>query len=507
MQRLTLLYVLIVAVLAASTGLAYYGYSFSRELHAHQRLVVIDTMQELAEEKVYGIESQLIKADKALFDRVDIENLLEFQQLLAAERPAVDSVLILDAEQKLIPGGFFIRSGNKSQTDRFRKLFETQVLPDLSLETTGLGERRHLHRSYGNRTRLFSWTRRISGNRTFYVVVAADLNYLVGTVFPQFFQPRSPRLYQVVDERGGVIYGFERLPGRDVVELAFSETVDKWRVRVAQKQVATGGRNARRVMDLVLIGAALLVIVAGLSVLLVAVRRERRANDLKSEFISNVSHELKTPLSIISMFGEMLASGRTKSQTQATEYAEIIWRESMRLSRLIDNVLDFAKIERGGEVFELAEGDLGEVITRAAELSQHRIERANMTLELFVEPELPQVRMDANAMTLVSLNLIDNAIKYAADGGKLDVRVLAEGRHVVLEVSDYGPGIAADEHKAVFERFYRARAVRLKPIRGSGIGLALVKYIVQAHGGRVEIDGARGQGATFRVWIPVATDG
>ena len=122
-----------------------------------------------------------------------------------------------------------------------------------------------------------------------------------------------------------------------------------------------------------LIGGAVTVILGGLAFLGFAIRRERRLNELKSEFISNVSHELKTPLSIISMFGEMLAEGRTKSPEQAHEYAEIIWRESVRLGRLIDNVLDFAKIERGMGVYEFAEADLGEVVDRAIELSGRRV--------------------------------------------------------------------------------------------------------------------------------------
>src|SRR6185436_18142462 len=121
----------------------------------------------------------------------------------------------------------------------------------------------------------------------------------------------------------------------------------------------------KRLINSILIGGAVFVILGGLLVLGFAIRRERRLSALKSEFISNVSHELKTPLSIISMFGEMLAQGRTKSPEQAHEYAEIIWRESVRLGRLIDNVLDFAKIERGKNVYEFTDTDIGEVVERA----------------------------------------------------------------------------------------------------------------------------------------------
>ena len=186
------------------------------------------------------------------------------------------------------------------------------------------------------------------------------------------------------------------------------------------------------------------MIVVGLVFLAIAIRRERRSNELKSEFISNVSHELKTPLSIISMFGEMLANGRTKSPEQATEYAEIIWRESVRLGRLIDNVLDFAKIERGMGVYEFAESDVGEVVdARDRSRRSAGSQTAEMTLEIELEPELPPMQLDANAFTLAVLNLIDNAIKYAADGKKIELTLKRDGERVVLSVRDFGPGIDA----------------------------------------------------------------
>jgi len=224
---------------------------------------------------------------------------------------------------------------------------------------------------------------------------------------------------------------------------------------------------------------------------------------MKSEFISNVSHELKTPLSIISMFGEMLAEGRTKSPEQAHEYAEIIWRESVRLGRLIDNVLDFAKIERGMGAYEFADNDVGEVIERAIELSSRRVAAAEMTLESHVESDLPMMRLDANAFTLAVLNLIDNAIKYAAEGKTIVLSVKRNKDALELAVRDFGPGIDPEEHDKVFDRFYRAKAIRLKPIRGSGIGLALVQHIARAHGGVATVENAPDHGAVFKVLLPI----
>ena len=510
MRRLVLVYLLIAAVLVAAVGLAIYGYFYSSELSNRERQVGMDTMRELAEEKVIGIESEVIKADLALFDSVDIYNLLEFQRLMLAERPAVESVLILDERLEIVPGGFFTRRSTKEEQDQFRRLFADKVIPDLDLTDADFNDRHHLHGNYGGRPYVFSYSRRWAKARVFYIVVEADLSYLVGTIFPQFFDVQSPRLYQVVDERGDVRYGYDftGIPESDVVELPFSETVSNWRLRVAQRGgTSQSARSTRQVLDLVLIGSALLIILSGLSVLLVAVRRERRANELKSEFISNVSHELKTPLSIISMFGEMLAMGRTKSPEQATEYAEIIRRESIRLSRLIDNVLDFARIERGVDVLEFVEGDLAEVVERATELCRHRFTRAEMELDVRIESGIPPMSLDSNALTLAILNLLDNAIKYAESGQRVEVDLRCTDDRAQLEVRDFGPGIAASEQPLIFDRFYRAHAARQRQIRGSGIGLALVKHIALAHGGGLAVDSEEGEGATFRLWIPVTGTG
>jgi two-component system phosphate regulon sensor histidine kinase PhoR len=176
----------------------------------------------------------------------------------------------------------------------------------------------------------------------------------------------------------------------------------------------------------------------------------------------------------------------------------------VRLGRLIDNVLDFAKIERGMGVYEFAESDLGEVIDRAFELSARRVAAADMTLEADIEPDLPVLQLDANAFTLAVLNLIDNAIKYAADGKRIALAVRRVGERIILTVRDWGPGIDPDEHDRIFDRFYRARAIRLKPIRGSGIGLALVQHIARAHGGDAAVTSVLEQGSTFRIWLPIS---
>ena len=505
MRRLLVVNALIFAVLASAVALAYYGYSYTADLSSRERALVEDTMHELAAEKVIGIESQLIDVDQKLFATIDPDSLGDLAATVRAQQAPIASVFVLGSDRRILPSGYVSSRPGDEALD-FRSLFEDQIVPTLPLEQQPEDRRGHVHLILHGRPYLFGFTRRQAHGEPYYVVVEADLLHLVASVFPQFFGLALTRLYQVVDDAGELVYGAPFLGGGSAtIELRFAETVSQWRLRVTQRDPgASAARGRRKVIDVVLIGMAMVIITSGLGVLLLAVRRERKANALKSEFISNVSHELKTPLSIISMFGEMLASGRVKGPAQATEYAEVIWRESVRLARLIDNVLDFAKIERGVDVYEFEDGDVAEVCGRAVELSGHRLHNAGMTVSVELPPELP-ARIDGNALTLAVLNLIDNAIKYAADGKRIEVAAGERGGRIEITVRDFGPGIAPEEQPRIFDRFYRAKAVRLKPIRGSGIGLALVEHIASAHAGGVAVASAPGKGATFTLWLPRCT--
>jgi two-component system, OmpR family, phosphate regulon sensor histidine kinase PhoR len=506
MGRLLVANLLVFAVLASAAALAYYGWSYTAEVSSRERAAIEQTIRALAEEKIFSIESRLVDADEKIFNAVDLDNLKDLARVVNEAKAPVISAFVLDADLNRIPSGY-VSTRAEADANKFEQRFFQEILPSLPLRQLPVNQRGHLHSTWNGEEMLFAYIRRVEDGREFFVVLETDWKFLVGSVFPQFFvtDPRSPQLYQVVDQEGRGVYGTPFTTAGPVIEQPFMETVDKWSLRAANRDAGTQqARGRRKLIDVVLIGLALAGIVAGLSILLLAMRRERKANELKSDFISNVSHELKTPLSIISMFGEMLALGRVKTPAQATEYADIIWRESVRLARLIDNVLDFAKIERGKDVYEFDEGDVAEVVGRAIELSQHRLQKAELAVEIEIDEDLPPARMDANAYTLAVMNLIDNAIKYAADGKRLIVRLRRSGERIVLEVKDFGPGIDPVEHDRIFERFYRARAVRLKPIRGSGIGLALVDHIARAHHGGTWVESRLGEGATFGLWIPVS---
>ncbi len=233
-----------------------------------------------------------------------------------------------------------------------------------------------------------------------------------------------------------------------------------------------------------------------------AADKERRLNALKAEFVANVSHELKTPLSVVRMFAELLLTKRVRSEEKQEQYLELICRESERLSALIENVLDFAALERGKREFQMREGRLEDVVARAIDTFRYRIENEGGEVRLDAASELPPVMLDEQAVLLSVINLLDNAVKYGR-GTPVEVRIRREDGVLRVAVRDHGPGIPKSDLKRVFERFYRTRKNE-SDVRGSGIGLSLVKHIAEAHGGRAWAENAEDGGAVvgFSVAIP-----
>jgi signal transduction histidine kinase len=313
--------------------------------------------------------------------------------------------------------------------------------------------------------------------------------------------------------RDSVLCGSEPVEGEGFYyEGSFEPNLYAWNLRLAATEEDKVNTETtlewQKVINPLFVLVSTVIIAVGLGIVLLSVVSERRASRLKSDFIANVSHELKTPLSLIRMFGEMVATGRHKGEETAREYGSIITRESERLSHLIDNVLDFARLERGKASYDFVENDLALVLERALDVSRYRLDKERIKLRVRVDPDLPMVRMDENAITLVILNLVDNAIKYGAEGGAVEVTLDRVPGGVVLSVRDFGPGIPREEQTRIFDRFYRAQSARDRNVRGSGIGLSLVRHIAEAHGGRVVVEspvpapsGTEG-GSVFRVFLP-----
>jgi len=255
--------------------------------------------------------------------------------------------------------------------------------------------------------------------------------------------------------------------------------------------------------DFLILGVISLLLAAGIVLTHRNISREMALARLKSDFVSNVSHELRTPLSLIRLYAETLEMGRLKSSEKAQEYYSIIRKESERLTALINNILDFSRIEAGRKEYDFRETDLGELVHNTLESYRYQIEQNGFAFEESIADDVPPMRVDREAMARSLLNLVNNALKYSQDRKFIGVNLFRDNGSVRLQVTDHGIGIPESEQAKIFEKFYRVGDPLVHNTKGSGLGLSLVRHIVQAHGGEVRVDSAPGRGSTFTITLPV----
>jgi signal transduction histidine kinase len=272
---------------------------------------------------------------------------------------------------------------------------------------------------------------------------------------------------------------------------------------VSDERASAAAWRTQRTYYILALGSVVSVTLVGGYFLWRSVQRELRLAELRSQFVSSVSHELRTPLTAIRMFAETLQMGRPLDQATQAEYLNTIVNESERLTRLLNNVLDFSKIERGQRVYRLEPAALGPVVRDAAGAMQYPLARLGFQLHVDVTDDVPAARIDRDAIEQAVLNLLSNAMKYSRDRRDIDLRLGAVNGHAVIEVRDHGLGIAPADQQRIFERFYRAPVPENGLIPGTGLGLALVDHIVKGHGGHVEVRSVPGEGSTFAIHLPL----
>ncbi len=255
-----------------------------------------------------------------------------------------------------------------------------------------------------------------------------------------------------------------------------------------------------------IITVVLLAVTLALASLWHNARAQLRLARKKDDFISAVSHELRTPLTSIRMYSEMLEKNWVSSREKVAEYYKNMRQESERLSRLIENVLDFSRIQRGRKKYAFNLGNLNKCIADVVEMMRPYAAQHGFTIQTQLA-ELGQTAFDADAVTQIIVNLLDNAVKYARNAADktVTIRTGTDERFVLIEVEDHGPGVPHRQRKKIFEEFYRVGAEATRETTGTGLGLALVKKFAQAHNGFVEILSARPSGAIFRVGLPAQT--
>lgn len=288
------------------------------------------------------------------------------------------------------------------------------------------------------------------------------------------------------------------------VSIAFAPIFYKWKVGISNQDTsieALARNHVRR--QAMLIGFVLVMLIIGIVLSIRVVVREMQLAQAKSNFVSNVSHELKTPLALIHLFSETLKLGRVASPQKAHSYHSIIHNESRRLTHLINNILDFAKIEGGHREYDFKEFDAGEMVLEVLRSYEFLLKEAGYTVAIEIEQGLPLIRIDRDALGRAFLNLINNAAKYSTDIKYIKISVRRVDDDIAIEVIDRGIGINRSEYKKIFDKFYRVNTGAVHDNKGSGLGLALVKHIVDAHNGRVEVESVVGKGSRFIILIPV----
>jgi len=247
-----------------------------------------------------------------------------------------------------------------------------------------------------------------------------------------------------------------------------------------------------------------LILAFGLYFTLQTMNHELHLSRMKSNFMSTVSHEFKSPLTSIRQMAEMLVRGRVPSQEKQQKYYNTILQQSERLSHLMDNILDFSKMEEGLKTFRFEKADLVPVVADMVDLFRKNTEEQGFDISLSVPETLPDVEFDREALEQVMHNLLDNACKYSGDSSSVEVQLLAKGNKVVISVRDHGIGIRKEDHEKIFSRFYRAGEELTHTVKGSGIGLTIVKQIVDAHQGDITVESSPGKGSLFSIILPLS---
>lgn len=330
----------------------------------------------------------------------------------------------------------------------------------------------------------------------------------------------SPRMYgglestrylcvQVFDGQGHeVARVHDPGPGNTARTAEMTGPFEGFHVRVTPTDEAPASVVARfESVQMVLIVVLVIIMLAAIVVGARYITRQMELVQVKSSFVSNVTHELKTPIAVIKLASETLEMGRFRTDAERDKYLRTIQRESDRLAQLVNNILDFSRLESGQQALRLTAVDPADVVAMAIETFRLRLEDAGFHWELDVPEKLPRIKADPVALQHCLLNLLDNAVKYSRE--RKEIRIIVRPREQMLSiaVSDRGIGIAPDDVTRIFEKFVRVETGLVHTVKGAGLGLSLVDQIIRAHHGRVEVASTLGEGSIFTMLIPLWVDG
>ncbi|MHB8854382.1 MAG: sensor histidine kinase [Ignavibacteriaceae bacterium] len=253
----------------------------------------------------------------------------------------------------------------------------------------------------------------------------------------------------------------------------------------------------RSVRNIIIVFLINLFLIIGLWFVLRNFKKETELANQQSNFIANVSHELRTPLSLINLFSETLVMGRVKDREKEKEYFKIINDESNRLSRIVDKILSFYAIEENRKKYNFNSENLNLIVENVLQAYGYQIENNNFNIIFEPGGNMPDVRVDKEAVIEVIINLLDNAMKYSKDKKEIIIKTGFEKDFAYIKVIDSGIGISAVNQKKIFDKFYRVQGGLAQDAKGTGLGLTIVKSIMDAHQGKIEVESSEGKGSSF----------
>jgi signal transduction histidine kinase len=309
---------------------------------------------------------------------------------------------------------------------------------------------------------------------------------------------------RIVDASGDVVGGASQPKGKPFTVAVLPEGFPGWKAELYFEGGDVFEKAANRQIAVYIWTGVLVVLLVLIAAVLAtrAVGRQIRLNRMKNDFIATVSHELKTPLSSMRVLVDTLLEGNIRDEAQGREYLRLTAKENERLSRMIDNFLTFSRMERNKKTFTITEANPAAIVHDAVESlrTKHAAHHCHVTIEL--SDGLPEIHADHDAIVTVLVNLLDNACKYTTENKSVSLKVYAEGGFVCFAVSDNGIGIARRHLRRIFDSFYQVDSSLARKAEGCGLGLSIVKFIVDAHKGRVAVESKTGMGSTFTVRLP-----
>ncbi len=473
---------------------------------------IIESTLIVAKEKIERVEETISTTNDTFFRIIDpkaVDMACERWQETISPTSIIAAGAIIDDHGDV--AAFFFRDRDLERSKLYYNMITREVVPLID-KYDSLGQYKHLHRPIWGEHRLITHYTTTFEEQDYTVCLLYDTKTIVDELLQDVLSNVGKnRTVNVVDDRNQLIYG-RSIGGSEefIVSRRFPSTLYKWRLQIAPISDALfnpkAQARAKHFSQIVLIPLALGVIVLGLIVLYLSNVRERRLNRLKSDFIANVTHEFKTPLSLIRMFVELLMMGKVTDKKKEKHYHDVILRETERLTSLIDNVLNISKIEHGQGSYSFKTTSVSDAVGHSVEICRNRLEKSKINLDYSVAKNIPNASIDDHAITLAVVNLIDNAAKYARGTDMVGVGLSHADDIIRIDVIDHGVGIPTNQLKKIFERFYRVPSPEILKQRGSGIGLSLVKHIAEGHGGTVQVTSVQGKETRFSILIPRSRD-